>query len=374
MKNFTDFTAELDEAIGKRPVRADRFHIVNKNGKPAALASYADKESAMKDRNEKHQGAEVHQMGARGKVKKVFEAELDEAAQGHTIEAHGIRGMKGTAWRKTFKNHEHLEKWADANDSIEVHAVRDLEGVKKKTNEDTELDEAVSVEHDRYVRSHGKKASGSGTWMFTHKRAGAVDYKNEKHVHQATGSFSDAKKSAKEWGKSHGHSTVYVMEETMTEGAEADKHYDESEQHKNKASKALETSDMEGYHHHMSNHHEAKSRWHETQGRYSSADREAAKAEEHHEKGVHATGIPSRTVKSESHTQQGNHTMLSFTEFIDETSMINGKDTTNQPTWKMTSLKHDDAVKLHGKDNVRKTPSLNRSGQPTGGHHVEIKD
>ena len=76
-----------------------------------------------------------------------------------------------------------------------------------------ELDEAVSVEHDRYVRSHGKKASGSGTWMFTHKRAGAVDYKNEKHVHQATGSFSDAKKSAKEWGKSHGHSTVYVMEE-----------------------------------------------------------------------------------------------------------------------------------------------------------------
>jgi len=59
------------------------------------------------------------------------EVELDEAAQGHTIEAHGIRGMKRTAWRKTFKSHEHLSKWADANDSVEVHATRDLEQAKK---------------------------------------------------------------------------------------------------------------------------------------------------------------------------------------------------------------------------------------------------
>ena len=30
---------------------------------------------------------------------------LAEAAQGHTIEAQGIRGMKATPWRKTFKSH-----------------------------------------------------------------------------------------------------------------------------------------------------------------------------------------------------------------------------------------------------------------------------
>jgi len=66
----------------------------------------------------------------------IKEAALDEVAQGHTIEAHGIRGMKGTAWKKTFKSHDHLAKWADANDSIEVHATRDLDGVKKKTNEE----------------------------------------------------------------------------------------------------------------------------------------------------------------------------------------------------------------------------------------------
>lgn len=83
----------------------------------------------------------------------------------------------------------------------------------KGVKEEFELDEAVSVEHDRYVRSHGKKASGSGNWMFTHKRAGDVDYKNNAEVHHARGSFADAAKSAKAWGKSHGHSTVYVMEE-----------------------------------------------------------------------------------------------------------------------------------------------------------------
>jgi len=59
------------------------------------------------------------------------EVELEEAAQGHTIEAHGIRGMKSTPWRKTFKSHEHLSDWADKNDSVEVHGTRDLEQAKK---------------------------------------------------------------------------------------------------------------------------------------------------------------------------------------------------------------------------------------------------
>jgi hypothetical protein len=68
-------------AEGKRP---DTYHIVNKDGKPANLASYADKESAVKDRDAKHQGAEVRQLGPRGKVKGVSEAH-DAAAK----EIHG---------------------------------------------------------------------------------------------------------------------------------------------------------------------------------------------------------------------------------------------------------------------------------------------
>lgn len=79
------------------------------------------------------------------------------------------------------------------------------------------VNEAVEVRHDRYMRSHGKKArdsgEGSSSWMFTHKGMGDVDYKNKKEVHTAQGKFADAKKSAQQWAKEHGHSSVYVMEE-----------------------------------------------------------------------------------------------------------------------------------------------------------------
>ena len=79
-----------------------------------------------------------------------------------------------------------------------------------------ELGEAVEVRHDRYMRSHGKKArdsgGGSSSWMFTHKPMGDVDVKNKEEVHTAQGKFSDAKKSAQQWGKQHGHSAVYVLE------------------------------------------------------------------------------------------------------------------------------------------------------------------
>ncbi len=79
-----------------------------------------------------------------------------------------------------------------------------------------DLDEAVEVRHDRYMRSHGKKARdsghGAGSWMFTHKSMGDVDYNNDKEVHTARGKFADAKKSAQKWAKEHGHHSVYVME------------------------------------------------------------------------------------------------------------------------------------------------------------------
>lgn len=79
------------------------------------------------------------------------------------------------------------------------------------------VNEAVEVRHDRYMRSHGKKArdsgQGTGSWMFTHKNMGDVDYNNKKEVHTAQGKFADAKKSAQQWAKEHGHRSVYVMEE-----------------------------------------------------------------------------------------------------------------------------------------------------------------
>ena len=70
---------------------------------------------------------------------------VSEAAQGHTIEAHGIRGMKGTPWRKTFKSHEHLSDWADKNDSVEVHATRELDHVKTGKKSSTMKEEAQAM-------------------------------------------------------------------------------------------------------------------------------------------------------------------------------------------------------------------------------------
>jgi len=61
------------ESVAEGKKKSDTYHIVNKDGKPASLASYADKESAVKDRDAKHQGAEVRQLGPRGKVKSVAE-------------------------------------------------------------------------------------------------------------------------------------------------------------------------------------------------------------------------------------------------------------------------------------------------------------
>ena len=58
--------------VGKRKPKPDSYHI-NKDGKPVSLASYSDKDSAVKDRDEKHPDAEVHQVGSRGKVKGKFE-------------------------------------------------------------------------------------------------------------------------------------------------------------------------------------------------------------------------------------------------------------------------------------------------------------
>jgi hypothetical protein len=78
-KDALDILKKQGVAEGKK---SDRYHIVGKNGKPANLASYADKASAIKDRDEKYPGAVVQQVGPRGKVKGVAEEveQIDEVA------------------------------------------------------------------------------------------------------------------------------------------------------------------------------------------------------------------------------------------------------------------------------------------------------
>ena len=150
------------------------------------------------------------------------ETELDEDSD----IKEGARGTFHTGSKSYFKagqtaikNMKAAAKEREAKEAAE----KDKETETKKVDEETELDEAIKIEHDRYMRSHGKKAGGTtGNWMFTNKHSGDVDYNNEKEVHQTRGSFKDASKSAKEWAKKHGHSSVYVMEEVELDEEQLD--------------------------------------------------------------------------------------------------------------------------------------------------------
>ena len=71
------------------------------------------------------------------------------------------------------------------------------------------------IKHNRYMRSHGKKAPAKeiATWMFTTKEMGDVDYDNEKVVWRAKRPMKLAQ-AGKEAMKALGTKDVYVMEET----------------------------------------------------------------------------------------------------------------------------------------------------------------
>jgi hypothetical protein len=78
------------------------------------------------------------------------EFDLEEAAAGHTIEAHGVKGMKSTPWHKTFKHEDHLNDWVDKNDA-KVHGTRNVE--KSKIKE--ELEEGKYSDDDWVIMKSG---------------------------------------------------------------------------------------------------------------------------------------------------------------------------------------------------------------------------
>jgi len=82
-------------------------------------------------------------------------------------------------------------------------AVRDGMGIDEDINE--------GVRHDRYVRSHGKKASGSGGWFFTTKATGEP---SDDEVFSGNGKLSDIAKQAQKHFKTK---DVYVMENLDSE-------------------------------------------------------------------------------------------------------------------------------------------------------------
>lgn len=94
----------------------------------------------------------------------------------------------------------------DARPIVKKHMKR--LGIKEEVEE---VDEGIK--HDRYMRSHGKKAPAKevATWMFTTKEMGDVDYDNKKVVWQAKRPMKLAQ-AGKEAMKALGTKDVYVME------------------------------------------------------------------------------------------------------------------------------------------------------------------
>lgn len=78
---------------------------------------------------------------------------------------------------------------------------------KKVAEEVEDLDEGLM--HNRYMRSHGKNARGTGAWAFTTKEYGSPK-ENEMHFTSGQKSLSDAHKEA---AAKLGTKNLYVMEE-----------------------------------------------------------------------------------------------------------------------------------------------------------------
>ena len=121
--------------------RADRYHIVKKDGKPANLASYADRAGAVKDRDEKYPGATVQKVGPRGKVKDVTESDSE------TVD---MTGKKCTACKKgTYQEtsqHDDMDGVLHCNKCRkEVKRHQSATSKKKNVSESIEFPSALWV-------------------------------------------------------------------------------------------------------------------------------------------------------------------------------------------------------------------------------------
>ena len=143
-------------AEGKKP---DSYHIVNKDGKPATLASYADRASAEKDRDAKHPGAEVKQLGPRGKVKGVSEGSLNEygdTAKGQKMLTKVQKRAVDRAIKADDKRDpKAAKKNADtANRAWERMTDKDLEEDWQKANKRDKTDGMSQKAVNAYRREH----------------------------------------------------------------------------------------------------------------------------------------------------------------------------------------------------------------------------
>jgi hypothetical protein len=155
MNNVNDEVAE-----GKKP---DNYHIVNKDGKPASLASYADQASAVKDRDAKHPGAEVRQVGPRGKVKGVA-----EGMKAHELSQYCEELVAEKGWDAAYK---HALMMANiGRDPAWNGVLKYLDAMKQGMAEGSELKQAKR-KYNQAARDANADQVGAGKKIDTMKKS-----------------------------------------------------------------------------------------------------------------------------------------------------------------------------------------------------------
>lgn len=119
----------------------------------------------------------------------------------HKVSATGDRP------RKFYINGQETP-WDEVKRVVGNQHIQPQQGMMHESN----VNEAVTLDYSRHVRSHGKKPRDPGysaLWMFTTRE---YDMPDDDEVFKFQGSFADAKKAAAKWAKSQGAYRVYVME------------------------------------------------------------------------------------------------------------------------------------------------------------------
>ena len=182
--------------VGKRKPKPDSYHI-NKDGKPVSLASYSDKDSAVKDRDEKHPDAEVHQVGARGKVKGKFEeGKVEKTSTG--LKHHGDFPDYPKEKGKEFNHNidrlnksetSRLDKAFDVN--WEKGKNRQVTGDPSSVKEGAKVDRMVKhVKSSEKKLGHGDKEAENIAWATANKR-GMLNNKNKKVDEESEGLWAN---------------------------------------------------------------------------------------------------------------------------------------------------------------------------------------
>jgi hypothetical protein len=125
-RTLTDAIARMSRARGvhNRQRAAGVLQAARERHEAAATACRAEQEALQTA----HAKAEREAALAPRRAAKAAQGNLDLGPASTKVEAHGVRGMQSTPWRRTFPSWAAFEAWAEKNrENITIHATREAE-------------------------------------------------------------------------------------------------------------------------------------------------------------------------------------------------------------------------------------------------------